>query len=137
MFDCKVIVILIFGIVLMELFQYNQRITKSRKIMYYLLPIALVLIILYETFHEKFMCETNKKILRWMTVILFIVGIYIYLHTRKEYYPHLVYQTSIHVIWAIIIVFFIVYLGDPLIFDKIGIFKLILFTGLMLSLIKF
>ena len=136
MFDCRLVIILILGIALMFLFDYDKKLLHSKKIMYFLLPLALVLLLLYENYRHLIECQSTKILLKWTTIFMLIFGIYLYYRTKKNYYPHYVYRTTMRIIWCILIVTIIVYWQDPEKFYNMGILKLILFAGLCLSLIN-
>ncbi len=136
MFDYRLIIILIFGFALIILFGYDKKIRLSDRYLYFLLPIALVIVLIYENYQHLFVSESTKKILQWSTIFMFILGIVLYFRTKPNYYPHYVYRTSIRIIWCIMIITLIVFWNDP---DKIyymGVLKIILFVGLLISIIK-
>lgn len=131
----RIIILLLLSIILLELLQYDSKLQYAIKSLYVLIPFALILIIFYEIYHTNFMSTHTKKILRITTIILIILSIYLLLRTNSQYYPHMVYQTSLIAIWGILIVAFIIFQGDEHIYENIGILKIVLFIGLIASFI--
>ena len=135
MFDIKLIFILIFGICLAKLFDYDIRVTRSKKILYFLLPLGLFIIFLYDNYHHIFITPTAKEGIKLLTAFSFILSFYIYFSTKKNTYIHHVYDTSIYIIWAIIVLFCLIFIYDNEMIVKMGLLKLVLFSGLLISLI--
>lgn len=136
MFDYKLLIILIVGIALIFLFYYNKKIKSSDKYLYFLLPIALIILLIYKNYQHLVVCESTKKILKWTIILMFVLGIYMYFRTKSNYYPHYVYRTSIRIIWCIIIFSLIIYWQDPNKLYNIGVLKIVLFVGLIITIIK-
>jgi hypothetical protein len=135
MFDCRLLIILIIGIALIILFEYDKKL-KSDKYLYFLLPLALVIVLLYENYRHLFICPSTKKFLKWTTIFIFALSIYLYFRTKGNTYHNYVYRTSMRIIWCIILITLIVFWGDPEKMYDMGILKIILFVGLLLCLIS-
>ena len=133
--DFKLIIILILGICLAKLFDYDVRVNRSNRILYFLLPVALIVLLFYNNYHEAFLSPSVKRIITLLGLFVFIFSFYIYFHTQKQAYPHNVYNTSVYIIWAITIIFCLIYLYDDEVLVKASLLKLILFIGLLISLV--
>lgn len=135
MFDIKLIIILIVGICLIKLFHYDERVTHSKKVLYFLLPVALIIIILYDNYHTVFLNPLIKNAIKLIAFLTFILSFYIYFTTRSQTYEYRVYSTSIYVIWALLIIFGLILIYDEEMLVKLGLFKMVLYAGLIISLI--
>ena len=135
MFDIKLIIILIFGICLIKLFEYDERVTHSKKILYFLLPFALVIVLIYDNYQHIFLSPAVKDAIKFIALATLIFSIYIYFSRKSEAYEYRVYSTSIYIIWAMMIIFGLIFIYDNEMLVKLGIFKIVLYGGLVLSLL--
>lgn len=135
MFDFKLLIILIIGICLIKLFEYDEITTRSRKVLYLLFPLALIIILLYDNYHQYFLTPMAKEIIKWLALFAFLFSFYVYFITRSDKYFHHVYDTSVYIIWALLIVFALIFIYDNEMLVKLGIFKMILYAGLAISLL--
>ena len=121
------------SLIFIKFFHYDYHVSKSTRILYFLIPLGILFVIWYDHYYNFF--EHNKTFLNWIGLAVFIFSIYIYLNTRERHYPHLVYRTSEHIIWAICIIYAILFIDTKYWWAKLSLLKLILFTGLLLSIV--
>lgn len=131
----KILIILIFGICIIKLFDYDKRVTKSKKVLYFLFPFALIVILIYDQYHKIFISDFAKQVIKLTALATFFFSFYIYLTRKSQSYSYQVYSTSVYIIWSILIIFGLIFIYDSEMLVKAGLMKLILYGGLMISLI--
>ena len=134
MIDLKLIIILLASIFFIIIFGYDKKVNQSPKVLYFLIPLSLFAVYIYDKYQKIFIKPNHIKILYLIVTFVYIYATYFYFKTIKNYYVNQVYLVSICIIWCIILVFIFVYLNDKLIFDKICVFELVLYLGLLISL---
>ncbi|CAH6420525.1 Hypothetical protein MVR_LOCUS153 [uncultured virus] len=133
MFDYRIAIVLVIGLAAMYLLSYDCTVLLTPKVLYWLLPLGLGLIILASCVSIT-LSKPIKMAITISTIILVLISIYVFLRSRSKKYGHVVYTTSIKVVWIIVIASTLIYWSDPQRAVKMGLLRAGLLLGLFASI---
>lgn len=133
MFDYRVLIILTVALLTMYIVQYDCEVILTPRVLYWLLPIALAMVLLIGCTNIIFPQKVRISI-TVVTIVLICWSIYVFFISGTTIYKHRVFSASIKVVWVAIITATILYWKDPQRPAKMGALRIILLLGIFASI---